>query len=81
MVDMPTTITIRDVPDETRDTLAARAAATGRSLEEYLLAQLVELASRPEPEALLAAVRHRKQHTDSRLSSASILENRDRDRE
>jgi plasmid stability protein len=27
-------ITIRDVPDETRAELAARAAATGRSLQE-----------------------------------------------
>ncbi|MHB1488080.1 MAG: FitA-like ribbon-helix-helix domain-containing protein [Acidimicrobiales bacterium] len=46
-------ITIRDVPDETRDQLAARAAATGRSLQEYLRNQLIELARRPDPEVLL----------------------------
>src|SRR5581483_6742011 len=39
-------ITIRDVPDETRDELAARAARSGRWLQEYLRAQLVELARR-----------------------------------
>jgi len=31
-------ITIRDLPDETSDELAARAALTGRSLQEYLRA-------------------------------------------
>jgi plasmid stability protein len=33
---MPTSVTIRNVPDETRNELAARAALTGRSLQEYL---------------------------------------------
>ncbi|MGH3209759.1 MAG: FitA-like ribbon-helix-helix domain-containing protein, partial [Trebonia sp.] len=41
---MTTSITIRDVPDETRDELAARAAATGRSLQEYLRSKLIDLA-------------------------------------
>jgi len=35
---MAKSITIRDVPDETSDELAARAALTGRSLQEYLRA-------------------------------------------
>ncbi|MGH9155532.1 MAG: FitA-like ribbon-helix-helix domain-containing protein [Acidimicrobiales bacterium] len=48
-----TSVTIGDVPDETRDELAARAAATGRSLQEYLRGKLIELAGRPDPEALL----------------------------
>jgi len=39
-------ITIRDVPAETRNELAARAARGGRSLQEYLRGQLVELAER-----------------------------------
>src|SRR5262249_15594022 len=49
---MPTAITIRDVPDETRDELAARAASSGRSLQEYLRSQLIELARRPDAEVL-----------------------------
>jgi len=44
-----TSITIRDVPDEVRDELAARARLSGRSLQEYLRTQLVALASRPDP--------------------------------
>ena len=77
---MATEITIRDVPDETRDELAARAASSGRSLEEYLRAQLIELARRPDAEVLLARVRDRKQRTGSRLPAESILGYRDADR-
>ena len=35
---MSKSITIRGVPDETGEELAARAALTGRSLQEYLTA-------------------------------------------
>lgn len=77
---MPTAITVRDVPDETRDELAARAALVGRSLQEYVRSQLIELARRPDAEALLARVRDRKQRTGSRLSADAILAHRDADR-
>ena len=73
-------ITVRDVPDETRDELAARAALSGRSLQEYVRAQLIELARRPDPEVLLARIRDRKQRTGSRLAVESILGHRDADR-
>ncbi len=33
-------MTIRDVPDHTRDVLAARAARAGMSLQEYVRAEL-----------------------------------------
>ena len=39
---MPVTITIRNVPDDVRNRLAARAAGSGRSLQEYLKAYFVE---------------------------------------
>lgn len=77
---MPKSITIRDVPDETRDELAARAAHSGRSLQEYLRSQLIEMARRPDPETLLMRVRQRKQHTGSKLSQAQILSHREADR-
>lgn len=77
---MPTAITVRDVPDETRDELAARAALVGRSLQEYVRSQLIELARRPDAEALLARVRDRKQRTGSRLPADAILAHRDADR-
>jgi antitoxin FitA len=77
---MGTAITIRDVPDETRDELAARAAATGRSLQEYVRDELIELARRPDAEVLTAPVRDRKRHTRSRLTPESIHRHRDADR-
>jgi plasmid stability protein len=74
---MTTSITIRDVPDDARDELAARAAATGRSLQEYLRARLVELAEGPDAEALVARIRARKESTRSSLSATRILGHRD----
>lgn len=74
---MATSITVRDVPDETRDELAARAALTGRSLQEYLRARLVELAASPDAEALVARIRARKAATGTSLSAKRILAHRD----
>lgn len=75
-----TSITIRDVPDEVRDELAARARLSGRSLQEYLRAELTELAGRPDPVVLMAQVRDRTRRTGSRLSASQILAHRDHDR-
>ena len=77
---MPISITIRDVPEEAKDELAARAAATGRSLQEYLRAQLIRLASQPDAEALMARVTERVRNTGTRLPAATILTYRDADR-
>lgn len=73
-------VTIRDVPDEIRDELAARAARSGRSLQEYLRGQLIELARRPDPEALMARVRDRKRGTGTRLPAERIMAHRDAER-
>ena len=77
---MTVSITVRDVPDETRDELAARAAMAGRSLQEYLRASLIDLASRPDAEALLSRIRARKAATGTRLSADQILGHKDADR-
>ncbi len=77
---MARSVTIRDVPDAACVELASRAAASGRSLQEYLKMQLIELASRPDPEALVARIRERKQRTGSRLPAEAILRHRDADR-
>jgi plasmid stability protein len=54
---MPVNITIRSVPDEVRDELAARAKRSGRSLQEYLTATLTRIASTPSPDDTLARIR------------------------
>ncbi len=77
---MPTSMTIRDVPTEVRDELAARAARAGRSLQEHLRAELIELARRPSAMAMMERVRARKAGTGSTLSRSKILAHRQRDR-
>lgn len=77
---MTKSITVRDVPDETGKELAARAARAGQSLQEYLRAQLIELARRPDVDDLLARIRDRKARTASGLSTETILTHRDADR-
>lgn len=72
-----TSITIRDVPEATRDELAARAALTGRSLQEYLRATLDELVATPDAEAWVARVRDRKAATGTALGAKKILAHRD----
>jgi antitoxin FitA len=78
---MPKSITIRDVPDATSEELAARAALTGRSLQEYLRTLLVDIAGRPDAEAWVAKVRARKDATGSAISVEQVLALRDADRE
>ena len=53
-------LTIRSVPDEVRDELAARAARAGKSLQAYLLAELESIARRTSVADWLAQVRERK---------------------
>jgi antitoxin FitA len=75
-----TTITVRDVPDETRDELAARAARSGRSLQEYLRFELIELARKPDLTTVIERVQARKSATGSRLDRDVIIELKDADR-
>jgi hypothetical protein len=67
-------ITIRDVPEETRAELAARAARSGRSMQEYLRRHLVELADRPDQHEVWERIRSRVRRTESRLSAEEILD-------
>jgi len=75
-----TSITIRNVPDDARDELAARAARSGRSLQEYLRGELIELARKADMESLMLRVQRRKAISGSTLSAAEILEHLDADR-
>ena len=73
-------ITIRDVPDETRAELAARAARSGRSMQEYVRIKLVELAAAPEREDVLARIARRKARTATSVTADEIVAARDVDR-
>ena len=73
-------ITVRNVPVDVRDELAARAARAGRSLQEHLRAELIELARKPNVDDVLAGARSRSRATGSTLTAAQILDYRDADR-
>lgn len=73
-------VTIRDVPEETRNELAARAARSGRSLQEYLRAKLIDVAARPDAETLHDRIADRKRRTETTLTAEQILRHRDADR-
>lgn len=77
---MVVAITIRNVPEEVRDELAARAARSGRSLQEYLLIHFADMVSRPSVDDIVAQVRARVAAAGTELSIADVLAARDADR-
>ncbi len=80
MADASVAITIRNVPKPVRDELALRAARSGRSLQEFLLAQVTEMAMRPPLEDVIARARARVERTGSTVSVEAILAAKDADR-
>lgn len=77
---MAVQITIRGVPEEVRDTLAARAALKRQSMQEYLRGELVRMAERPTLESWLDEVRRRKDAAGTSIATSAILGARDADR-
>lgn len=73
-------ITIRDVPEETRAELAARAARSGRSMQEHLRRKLVELVDVPERGEVMARIARRKARTGTTVPAGEILAARDVER-
>ncbi len=68
-----TTITVRNVPDDVRDELAERAAMSGRSLQEYLSAELRRIASTPSAaEAITRARLNARSYPD--ITTTEIVE-------
>ena len=76
-----TSITIRNVPAETRDELAARAARSGRSLQEYLRGELIRMAEKPGNAEVMRRVAEDKARYGTSVSAdaivATIREDRD----
>ena len=77
---MGVAITVRDVPDDVRDELAARAARAGKSLQEYLRGMLVASAARPPVDDVIARARARVEATGVHVDAETILAARDADR-
>jgi plasmid stability protein len=64
-------VQIRNVPDDARHALKARAAARGESLNEYLLRLLIEEAARPTVAEVLERARSRSERATE--SSVDII--------
>lgn len=59
MDDVPRSIQVRNVPDDVHRTLRTRAAESGMSLSEYLLAEITRSARRPTVAEVLERARRR----------------------
>src|ERR1035441_4597532 len=77
---MGVAITVRNVPDEVRDELAARGARPGSSLRESLRGMLIDSAARPPVADVIARARARVDATGVRADAESILAARAADR-
>jgi hypothetical protein len=77
---MSVSITVRNVPDDVRNELAARAARAGQSLQEYLRGMLISQVTRPALGDVIARARARARTTGTRVDADSIITARDADR-
>jgi plasmid stability protein len=77
---MGVAITVRDVPEDVRDELAARAARAGKSLQEYLRGFLVAAVARPALDDVVARARARVRATGVQVDADTIVAARDADR-
>ena len=77
---MPTTIQIRNVPDDLHGKLKARAALAGMSLSAFLLAEIREVAARPTVDELRRRILNRAGVAASVLPAEAVRREREADR-
>ena len=77
---MAVQITIRGVPEEVRDEIAARAARRRQSMQAFLLGELERIVSKPSVEELMEEARARLALSKSRVTAEDILQARDEGR-
>jgi antitoxin FitA len=70
-------VQIRNVPDALHRKLKARAADSGQTLSDYLLAELERLGARPTREEMMARLHSRKRVTLKTPAAAVIREERE----
>ena len=75
---MSTMIQIRNVPDLLHRELKSRAALAGRSLSDYLLDEIRQLAERPTPEQMRARLQSRQATNPSVTAADAVRAERDR---
>ncbi|HET7291471.1 MAG TPA: hypothetical protein VFM88_03505 [Vicinamibacteria bacterium] len=70
-------VQIRNVPEMLHRKLKSRAAESGQTLSDYLLAELVRLAARPTREEMLARLHSRRRVTLKTPAAVVIREERE----
>ena len=70
-------VQIRNVPDALHRKLKSRAAESGRTLSDFLLAELERLAARPTRDEMLTRLHSRKRVTSKRPAAVVIREERE----
>ena len=75
---MPVMIQIRNMPEALHRRLKARAALVGKSLSDYLLGEIREVADRPTIEELRARLQRRSGFTPSIPAAEAVRAERDR---
>ena len=65
-------VQIRNVPDALHRKLKVRAAHSGQTLSDYLLAEITHIVERPTPEELIARIRSRPRPA-GRIDSARAV--------
>jgi plasmid stability protein len=70
-------VQIRDVPDALHRKLKSRAADSGQTLSDFLLAELERLAARPTRDEMLTRLHSRKRVTLKTTASVVIREARE----
>ncbi len=77
VIHMSVMIQIRHVPDELHRVLKSRAAKQGKSLSDYLLAELRHMAEFPTPEEMYARLQERSRVNPDMPSAQILREERD----
>jgi plasmid stability protein len=70
-------VQIRNVPDALHRQLKSRAAESGRTLSDFLLAELERLAARPTRDEMLTRIRSRTRVTLKTPAAVVIREERE----
>lgn len=72
-------VQIRGVPDDVHEALVRKAELAGQSLQQYLAAQLVALASTPSVDEVIDLIERRTKGRVTRASTLAALQD-ERDR-
>lgn len=66
-------VQIREVPEDVHEALVRKAALAGQSLQQYLSAQLVVIASTPTVDDVIDLIERRHKGSVSRTSAIAAL--------